>query len=108
MLGYGIDRDDDVGICYLGFANGAIPWGGEGSLHGCRKSAPGEPQRAGLRGCLKTLPFTLSLSKGRGTVHGSTSSPRTVSDDLLDTPETRYCEGTPRGDLCVTFRLAGE
>ena len=46
-----------------------------------------------LRGCLKTLPFTpasstgqaLSLSKGRGAVHGSTSSPRTVSDDLLDT-----------------------
>ena len=38
-----------------------------------------------LRGCPKTLPFTLSLSKGRGAVHGSTSSPRTVSDDLLDT-----------------------
>ena len=39
----------------------------------------------GVRWCLQTLPFTLSLSKGRGAVHGSTSSPRTVSDDLLDT-----------------------
>ena len=63
-----------------------------------RSPPPGAP---GLRGCLKTLPFTLSLSKGRGAVHGSTSSPRTssessprtvsessprtVSDDLLDT-----------------------
>ena len=41
-----------------------------------------------LRGCLKTLPFTLSLSKGRGAVHGSTSSPRTVSSRLFRHPLT--------------------
>ena len=32
---------------------------------------------------LRVPPFTLSLSKGGNAVHGSTSSPRTVSDDFL-------------------------
>ena len=33
----------------------------------------------------KSTLFALSLSRDRSVVHGSTSSPRTVSIDLLDT-----------------------
>ena len=52
-----------------------------------------EQGAVGLRGCRKALPFApvssagqvLSLSKGLGAVHGSTSSPRTVFDDSSDT-----------------------
>ena len=48
-----------------------------------RMPSPASYRLPTLRGCLKTLPFTLSLSKGRGAVHSSTSSPRTVSRQPL-------------------------
>ena len=70
-----------------------------------------------VRGCLKTLPFTpasstgqaLSLSKGRGAVHGSTSSPRTISGDLLDVLLDVMAKSyTPRGDFCASPGLTGK
>ena len=76
------DRHEGVGC-----GEGTAGWNAESVLHVMAF-------RSGLRVCLKTLPFTpasstgqaLSLSKGRGAVHGSTSSPRTVSRPLIRHP----------------------